>query len=669
VYVSGEKVIAMRRVWEEVDMKRYRGMLSGSFIRYLVFVILYFAALHHQKIAEPAFSVKQGMKALFVDAAFQHPTLMAPMTYKGLRTEADFWAWHEHVFMPSFYDVFWSSGEPKTEFMKGALLERNRIANGVRWTQRRGELNKCSVPGKYNEFFPYCFPPLSDEGKGGAVSKEPYGPYYNPSKYLYNVSTQGTGWDDGGYVIMFPFNLAESEKKLRELKSDRWLDESSQWLRIDFTTYNPSANLITQVEFILEREASGRLLPRFEAHVIKSEIYLDTVFDYIQIVLEILVFLSIVGYILTDSKDLCMAKVAAGEKDNFLGSFFTWVDIVQILLFVISFIMYVIIIAHPTRGLIEVSLGPAPPAIAGNAVTAQALRDFQKDKLLMEGSAISLQNLANLERDYFAVQAITVMATLLRFLKYFQMSPILGGLLETLMIVKVNLLQFILTIVTCNIAFAYMGYILFGDSLEAFRTYDRSFFTLLGTLLGQGVSYAELADVNGVGAFILYLPFVVVYGLIVTQLVVAVIVEAYQVHLANRTKLVGMVHQFRFGLARMLPAFRRQAGPDEQYRYDGPDVKTVREWLRDWDWQNCHDELEMTEAELTEKLATKNVRPEDITFLFRRYAHCTRPRDPPPPEPEANHLIRELFKQIKVLSDAHAVAQRKLDAILAGQTM
>ncbi|KAJ1486498.1 Polycystin cation channel-domain-containing protein [Baffinella frigidus] len=294
---------------------------------------------------------------------------------------------------------------------------------------RRGELNKCSVPGKYNEFFPYCFPPLSDEGKGGAVSKEPYGPYYNPSKepygpyynpskYLYNVSTQGTGWDDGGYVIMFPFNLAEgtgwddggdvimfpfnlagmgrddggyvimfpfnlaeSEKKLRELKSDRWLDESSQWLRIDFTTYNPSANLITQVEFILEREASGRLLPRFEAHVIKSEIYLDTVFDYIQahvikseiyldtvfdyiqIVLEILVFLSIVGYILTDSKDLCMvkakvaagekdnflgsfftwvdiAKVAAGEKDNFLGSFFTWVDIVQILLFVISFIIW-----------------------------------------------------------------------------------------------------------------------------------------------------------------------------------------------------------------------------------------------------------------------------------------------------------------------------------------
>ena len=32
-------------------------------------------------------------------------------------------------------------------------------------------------------------------------------------------------------------------------------------------------------------------------------------------------------------------------------------------------------------------------------------------------------------------------------------------------------------------------------------------------------------------------------------------------------------------------------------------------------------------------------------------------------------LIYDTQLQIKVLSDAHAVAQRKLDAILAGQTM
>ena len=36
---------------------------------------------------------------------------------------------------------------------------------------------------------------------------------------------------------------------------------------------------------------------------------------------------------------------------------------------------------------------------------------------------------------------------------------------------------------------------------------------------------------------------------------------------------------------------------------------------------------------------------------------------------QVNDMVRELFKQLKVLSDAHSVAQRKLDAILAGQHM
>ena len=99
----------------------------------------------------------------------------------------------------------------------------------------------------------------------------------------------------------------------------------------------------------------------------------------------------------------------------------------------------------------------------------------------------------------------------------------------------------------------------------------------------------------------------------------------------------------------------------------------------------------MTHAELEDRLEAKNVRREDVAFLFRRcgppqvpggqrgpaprraaqtsrrvplprvhrerccltrsapwrrYAHCTRTRDPPPPEPEANEMIRELFKQV-----------------------
>jgi hypothetical protein len=135
---------------------------------------------------------------------------------------------YEALFLPAFFDTLWASGEPKLEFLKGALLDRNRIANGVRWTQRRGRLNRCAVAGKYNEFFPFCFPPLYNDARDGPVSKDPFGPYYSPNKYRYNETDIGAGFDDGGFIVSFPFDLAESKQKLAELKSDRWVDEHTQ---------------------------------------------------------------------------------------------------------------------------------------------------------------------------------------------------------------------------------------------------------------------------------------------------------------------------------------------------------------------------------------------------------------------------------------------------------
>ena len=58
-----------------------------------------------------------------------------------------------------------------------------------------------------------------------------------------------------------------------------------------------------------------------------------------------------------------------------------------------------------------------------------------------------------------------------------------------------------------------------------------------------------------------------------------------------------------------------------------------------------------------------------MEFIIKRFPYCTRLQDPPPAEPEFMELLRELQRQVRVLTDAHAFAQRKLDAVLAGQTM
>jgi hypothetical protein len=82
-----------------------------------------------------------------------------------------------------------------------------------------------------------------------------------------------------------------------------------------------------------------------------------------------------------------------------------------------------------------------------------------------------------------------------------------------------------------------------AGSLQEFHTFDHAYFSLLGMLLGGGVTYAELAEANAVGAPLLYVPFTIFFAFVVLQMVVALIIEAYQVHQAHRVRLVGLWHQ------------------------------------------------------------------------------------------------------------------------------
>mmetsp|Transcript_67679 Transcript_67679/g.141089 ORF Transcript_67679/g.141089 Transcript_67679/m.141089 type:complete len:691 (+) Transcript_67679:122-2194(+) len=655
---AGERVISVRRLFEEVDAKRARTLISGSSVRYLVFVIIYVIALQYQKNAEPSFALKQSMKGLFADNSFRHPTTGVQMAYKDIRTIEDLWAWLELRFKPSYYDLFWADGNPKEDVFKSSLLGRNRVTNGFRWTQRRSVMNECLTTTKYNTFFSYCYPEL----KGSKESKTTFGPYYAPDKYVYQ--DYDTGSQDDGFVIHFPFDLLDTERKLRELKADRWIrvDEGMAWTRIDFATYNPSSNLFAQVEFTIKVDQSGMLVPTMEVSTMRSEVYMNSVRDYVQIVLELLVMIGILMYIIGDLKDALVNR-SHGTWAEYFGKFWNIIDLFQIILFIIDFIIWMMVITDPVRRDITVELGPTGD---------EGQRFMLQDKLVYKETSLSLAGVRSLLRSYYACQAITLMITLLRLLKYMTVNPLLGSLVETFVIMKVQILQFILVVALSNTAFAYMGYILFGDAVEAFHTFDLAYFTIFGMLLGDGLGYSTLAEANPIGAPIFYLPFVLFYSLILLQLVVAIIVEAYQVQQAHRTRRVGLAHQVAYGLMRWIPSLRRYA--EDQFRYTNPAATyQIREWLHEWyekELQGKPDaQDEYDQAELREKLRDKNVKDEDISFIFQRYGYCTRTRDAPPPEPEVNDMVRELFKQIKVLSDAHAVAQRKLDTILAGQNM
>lgn len=115
-----------------------------------------------------------------------------------------------------------------------------------------------------------------------------------------------------------------------------------------------------------------------------------------------------------------------------------------------------------------------------------------QDTLTMGGQPLSLAQLRMNLEAYWNLQAFTLMLVMMQFFKFLAVNSFLGTLVETFMVVKTIILQYIVIVVISNVGFAYMGYCMFGHAMEEFYSFDQSFFTLLATSLGDGITYAEL---------------------------------------------------------------------------------------------------------------------------------------------------------------------------------
>jgi hypothetical protein len=133
------------------------------------------------------------------------------------------------------------------------------------------------------------------------------------------------------------------------------------------------------------------------------------------------------------------------------------------------------------------------------------------------------------------------------------------------------------------------------------------------------VSILTCASVRA-GGPLLYVPFVIFNCFILLNMIIAVIVEGYQVQQSQRARHVSLWHQMRYGLARSVPSFRRYIPREDQWRYKGPDNVKIKGWLEDiFDDEEALDR-EVSEDEMVEMLLEKNVRLEDVQFIFKRYS-------------------------------------------------
>lgn len=233
---------------------------------------------------------------------------------------------------------------------------------------------------------------------------------------------------------------------------------------------------------------------------------------------------AIILYVVSLIKNIAESKARRGSFSSFFSSFWNWVEFILVLLFFLDFCVWIAVIADPVRNNLNLQLGPDVTTVAGDP----AGRDVSQDTLTIDGQPPSLAPLRGNLEIYWNLQSFTMMIVMmqaslsllmhratfpfffqrpdsdlwclmLQFFKYMAFNSFLGTLVETFMVVKTVILQYIIIVVISNVGFAYMGYCMFGHALADFYSFDQSFMTLLGTSLGDGMTYAELVEVSPTG--------------------------------------------------------------------------------------------------------------------------------------------------------------------------
>ena len=144
--------------------------------------------------------------------------------------------------------------------------------------QRRGKKVRCPLEAKWWIFAPECSGRTYVEGMVGSVSKDAFkgqGPKPVPT-YIYEEIDVGAGVKDAGFfqVIDGPADCA----KIDELKRQRWINQFTQFYRLDFVLYNPNVSWLSESCVSMARE--GICLSTLSAMIESTQVGLFAVIHF-----------------------------------------------------------------------------------------------------------------------------------------------------------------------------------------------------------------------------------------------------------------------------------------------------------------------------------------------------------------------------------------------------
>ncbi|KAL1505909.1 hypothetical protein ABEB36_005358 [Hypothenemus hampei] len=377
------------------------------------------------------------------------------------------------------------------------ILNENYILGVPRIRQVKVTENSCEIHGYFRRLFLHCYSIFGtqNEDRSSFGLNQPTAWTYTDATKTRSIRYFGTltSYSGGGYYADYSLDANKTIELLQKLKDNLWITRGTRAVFIDFSVYNINTNLYCICKIIFEFLPPGGVTPNYQF----TPATLTPLPNRWHWTMRILLYCFCI-YAL-----FCLFEEMR-EMIHFGTTYFTlfWNYIDMIVICLTCLLFFGTEYMRFTMGSYVESIIEKPSSY-GN---------LEFPRVIYEGVKIS--------------GAVLLFFIYLRTFKYLNFNRRMAQLNNTIRKCAKDILGFSVMFFVAYLAYAELGYLVFGSETDDFRSFGQSMFTLLRTILGD-FDYHKIHKANYIVAPIYFLTYIILVIFVLLNMFLAIINDTY----------------------------------------------------------------------------------------------------------------------------------------------
>ena len=290
---------------------------------------------------------------------------------------------------------------------------------------------------------------------------------------------------------------------MKTLQEEKWVDNRTRALFVEFSTYNAQVNMFSTITCTAEFIGGG-VYPYYRIDVFKLMDVSGSSFATLVRIAEVLFVASLFYYVIN--------VITVMKKEGcrqFFNSSYNISDLVTVILSVIALVLYV----------------------AKQIVTSSVIREISETK---GNKYIRLTYVAILNMSYEYLVAITVFTSTIKFSRLLSFQKAFMQITATMKLCFQGMASFVIEFMIVFGAFCSFFFFVLKNDLEDFRDYFRTVENTMAMSIGK-FNFAALRAADEMAAWIFF-AFSIVVNMILINMMMAIINLAFEEIKANAHK-------------------------------------------------------------------------------------------------------------------------------------